>query len=122
MEIKRYVAVLLAVLAMHWVYMTLFCEWQFFILTLLYVALACGIYKGSKAARYLSLVILLLHLFFNISLIGFVYYPVGEGVSGADQVFLLAFDQARFLIEVIPPTLVATATFFLLLFSAARRC
>lgn len=121
MEIKRSVAILMAVLALHWVYMTFFCEWQFFILVLLYVALAYGIYKESKAARYLSLMILLLHLLFNISLIGFVYYPVNAGLSAADQIFLVEFDQTRFLVEVIPPTLFAFAAFFLLMFSAARR-
>jgi hypothetical protein len=122
MEIKRSVAILMAVLALHWVYMTLFCEWHFFILALLYVALAYGIYKGSKAARYLSLVVLLLHLFFNISLVGFVYYPVSAGLSAADQIFLLDFDQTRFLVEVIPPTLFAFAAFLLLIFFVARRC
>lgn len=121
MEIKGSVAILMAVLSVHWVYMTFFCAWQFFILALLYVVLAYGIYKGSKAARYFSLMALLINLLFNISVIAFVYYPVSEGLSGADQVFILDFDEARFLVEVVPVTLVASAAFFLLMFSAARR-
>ena len=46
------------------------------------------------------------NLLVNIGTIAFVYYPNSVArVGDADEVFLVEFDNARFLLEVIPPTI-----------------
>jgi hypothetical protein len=107
---------MLSLMFLHGIYLSIFCDWEFILVPVTYLALAYGIYKRSNVARYLTLILLLLHLLINISTLRFVYYPISAAeFSGADQFFEVEFDEARFLAEIIPPTIIAAVVFIFLL-------
>lgn len=116
MKLDKFVVIMLSLMCLYGVYLCVFCGWEFVFVPVIYFSLAYGMYKRSKVARYVTLVVLLFHLLINISTIGFVYYPVSaEDLSSADQIFELEFDGARFLVEIIPPTIIAAVVFVVLL-------
>lgn len=115
MKPNNVVEIMLVLLFLHGMYLSIFCGWSFFVVPVTYIALAYGIYKRNMVARYIALIVLFMHCVINISTLGFVYYPVSEAeLMGVNQVFELEFDEARFLFEIIPPTIITVVTFITL--------
>ena len=116
MKSNKFVETMLSLMFLHGIYLSIFCGMEFIVVPATYLTLAYGIFKRSKVARYLTLIVLLLHLFINISTLGFVYSPLSsDKLSGASQVFEVEFDHVRFLAEIIPPTIIASVVFIFLM-------
>ena len=103
---NRSVVMLLGFLSLFGIYLSIYCGIGYIAIIFAYLVCAALCYRVSRIGRYLSIFVMAVNLLVNITTIAFVYYPASDArVVDAEDVFLVEFDHARFLLEIIPPTI-----------------